>query len=89
MSNTTLEQVERLASQLSPADLHLLIHNLLQRTDQNALGYRPRVNRSKEEVRLCLAQAWGAWGSGKTADEIDREVKAMRARDWDRDWHSG
>lgn len=44
---------------------------------------KPR--RSSQEIRQIFDEAWGAWGTGKTPDEIDREIEAMRA-DWERDW---
>lgn len=65
------------------------------------LGQRPRVgrhrvlvivleekmpDRSPEDIQLVLDQTRGAWGTGKTPEEIDREIEAMRT-EWDRPWH--
>ena len=40
---------------------------------------------SPEEVRRVLDAAYGAWGIGKSLDEIDAEIEEMRA-EWDRPW---
>jgi hypothetical protein len=37
----------------------------------------------KAKIRETLNRAWGAWGTGKTLDEIDDEIRQMRERDWD------
>ena len=44
--------------------------------------------RLREEIQKALDESLGAWGTGKTLDEIDREINAMRAADWDRNWIS-
>ena len=62
------------------------------------LGKRPEAGRhrvlvtvlepprpSPEEVQRVLDAAYGAWGTGKSLDEIDAEIEAMRA-EWDRPW---
>ena len=41
--------------------------------------------RSLKEIHQIFDEAWGAWGTGKTPDEIDREIEARRA-DWERAW---
>lgn len=46
---------------------------------------REKANRSAKEVRHVLAETRGAWGS-KSADEIDREMDAMR-EEWNRPWY--
>ena len=38
---------------------------------------------TSEEVHRVLEETRGAWGSGKTQDEIDTEIEHMRA-EWDR-----
>lgn len=38
--------------------------------------------RPKQEIRRALQEARGAWGKGKTLEEIDREIAARRAEDW-------
>ena len=39
----------------------------------------------REEIRKVLDETRGTWGSGKTLDEIDREVDAMRTASWEGD----
>lgn len=46
----------------------------------------PRPKRTKEEIRNILDEAWGAWGTGKSLEEIDREIETMREAAWSRDW---
>ena len=38
--------------------------------------------RSKDEIRRALQEARGAWGRGKTLEEIDSEIAARRTEDW-------
>lgn len=38
--------------------------------------------RRRQEIRRALQEARGAWGRGKTLEEIDREIAAHRAEDW-------
>ena len=45
----------------------------------------PKKRRAPEEVRRVLEATRGAWGRGKTMDEIDREIESMRA-EWDATW---
>lgn len=40
---------------------------------------------SPKEVQRVLDETRGAWGSGKTLDEIDAEIEKMRA-EWNRPW---
>ncbi len=47
---------------------------------------KKKPSRSSEEVRRVLDETRGAWGS-KSADEIDREIEAMRRWDWSRPWY--
>ena len=42
--------------------------------------------RRKEEIRSVLDRTRGAWGTGKTLDQIDRKIEAARTADWQRDW---
>ena len=39
-----------------------------------------------EEIRRVVEAARGAWGTGKTLDQIDREIREMREREWTREW---
>ncbi len=41
--------------------------------------------RSQEEIQCVLDQTRGAWDTGKSMDEIDAQLEAMRA-EWDRPW---
>ena len=47
------------------------------------------VQRREEEIRKVLDEACGAWGTGKTLEEIDREIETVRKADWSRGWKSG
>ncbi len=38
--------------------------------------------RRGQEIRRALQEARGAWGRGKTLEEIDREIAVRRAEDW-------
>lgn len=86
MADTTLEQVEELAMQLAPEDQRLLIANLVQRLIKHPVS---DSNLRDAEIRKVLDETRGAWGTGKTLDEIDQEINAMRERDWSRDWKIG
>lgn len=56
-------------------------------TKVTVLVESPLASQSRrEEIRRILDETRGAWGTGKTLDEIDREIKEMRERDWSRDW---
>lgn len=46
---------------------------------------RPR--RLPEDVQRVLDGAYGAWGTGKSLDEIDAEIDEIRA-EWDRPWYN-
>lgn len=41
---------------------------------------------SEEEVQRVLDEADGAWGTGKTVEEIDEDVEELRG-EWDRPWY--
>ena len=41
--------------------------------------------RSPEDVQRVLDQTRGAWATGKSIEEIDAQIEAMRA-EWDRPW---
>ena len=41
---------------------------------------------SAEEVQRVLDETRGAWGTGKSLDEIDAEIEEMRT-EWDRPWY--
>jgi hypothetical protein len=45
-----------------------------------------RLQHSPQEVHHMLEATRGAWGRGKTLEEIDTEIDQMRA-EWDRDEH--
>lgn len=38
--------------------------------------------RRKQEIHKALKEARGAWGTGKSLAEIDREIEARRTEDW-------
>jgi len=40
--------------------------------------------RCGRDLDAAWDQAWGAWGAGKTLDEIDREIDEQRVQDWER-----
>jgi len=40
---------------------------------------------TKHNLPEVLQQAWGCLGSGKTLDDIDRELQVMR-HEWEREW---
>ena len=44
------------------------------------------LKRRKEEIRRVLDRTRGAWGTGKTLDQIEREIEAVQTADWQRDW---
>lgn len=50
------------------------------------MGERAPEKRSREEIQRILDETRGAWGTGKTADQIDQEIKEMR-KEWDRPWY--
>ncbi len=39
----------------------------------------------KKNIREILERTRGAWGKGKTRDEIDAEINIMRS-EWERKW---
>lgn len=41
---------------------------------------------SAEEVQRVLDETRGAWGTGKSLNEIDRDIESMRET-WDRPWY--
>lgn len=41
--------------------------------------------RSPKDIQRVLDETRGAWGTGKSMDEIDAEIEKMRA-EWDRPW---
>ena len=86
MADTTLEQVEKLAMQLAPEDQRLLIANVAQRLIKQPVS---DSNLRDTEIRQVLDETRGAWGTGKTLDEIDQEINAKREKDWSRDWKIG
>ncbi len=43
-------------------------------------------SKPKENIRELLRRTRGAWGKGKTIDEIDAEINAMRS-EWEREWN--
>lgn len=38
--------------------------------------------RPRQEIHRALKEARGAWGRGKSLEEIDREIEARRTADW-------
>lgn len=46
----------------------------------------PQTKKREEEIQKILDAARGAWGKGKSLDEIDREISAMREWNWSREW---
>ena len=44
----------------------------------------PLAKHREEEVQRILDAARGTWGTGKSLEDIDREIKEMRDRDWAR-----
>lgn len=43
---------------------------------------KPVLERRKQEIHTALVEARGAWGTGKSLAEIDREISARREVDW-------
>jgi hypothetical protein len=43
------------------------------------------AKKTLQEVRRLLNETRGAWGKGKSLDDVDREIAAMRA-EWQREW---
>ena len=43
---------------------------------------RQSRQRRQQEVHQALQEARGAWGTGKSLEEIDREIQTRRAVDW-------
>jgi predicted DNA-binding antitoxin AbrB/MazE fold protein len=43
---------------------------------------RTSLKNRRKEIRKALEGARGAWGTGKSLAEIDREIDARRAADW-------
>lgn len=41
---------------------------------------------TKDNLHEVLQRAWGGLGSGKTLDDIDRELQVMR-HEWEREWN--
>ncbi len=41
-----------------------------------------KVDRRKQDIHTALVEARGAWGTGKSLAEIDREISARREADW-------
>ena len=87
MPETKLEQVEQLASELSREDQYLLIQRLTRRLTNTPGNGAPDSKSQDEELDEILNAAWGALGTGKTPDELDRELNQMREWDWSRDWN--
>ena len=48
-----------------------------------------RARHRPEEIRKALDESRGAWGRGKTPDEIDSDIEDMRRADWHRTWNDG
>lgn len=68
--------------------LHYFRLGLQQVPVQEATSARPRATerahaRSDKKMSRVLASAWGAWGTGKTRDELDRQLASMRD-EWER-----
>ena len=85
MANTKLEQVEELVKELSPEDQNLLIKHLTQR--RRNIPENGESQSRDDEIEKILNAAWGILGTGKTPDELDRELNEMRDWDWSRNWH--
>jgi len=51
--------------------------------EQVIVMVKNREVKDKKQIREILDRAWGSWGTGKTLDEIDEEIRQMRERDWD------
>ena len=43
---------------------------------------RTSLKSRRKDIRRALEEARGAWGTGKSLEEIDREIDARRAADW-------
>ena len=43
---------------------------------------KPILERRKQDIHTALVEARGAWGTGKSLDEIDREISTRREADW-------
>ena len=87
MINTKREQIEQLADELSIENQYLLIQrltHLLIKTPENGASDSQSQD---DEIQKILDAAWGALGSGKTPDELDRELNKIREWDWSRDWN--
>ena len=87
MANTKLEQVEELINELSPEDQNLLIKHLTQQLKNIPENGESESQSRDGEIEKILNAAWGILGTGKTPDELDRELNEMRDWDWSRNWH--
>lgn len=86
MADTTLGQVEELVDQLSREDQRLLMENLAQRLVKHSASH---LGEQEAEICKILDETRGAWGTGKTPDEIDQEINTRREKDWSHDWKIG
>jgi hypothetical protein len=86
MADTTLAQVEELAQSLPPEEQRLLAQSLLQNLGANDTANQATNPRDIDEIERVVEAARGAWGKGKTLDEIDEEIRKMREWDWSREW---
>lgn len=86
MADTTLAHVEELAKTLPPGEQRLLAESLLFHLTHADSVDQPKTKRSAKEIDDILDATRGAWGTGKTPDQIDQEIREMRDRDWFRDW---
>jgi len=43
---------------------------------------KPTLERRRQDIHTALVEARGAWGTGKSLSEIDREINARREADW-------
>ena len=43
----------------------------------------PSKKRRRKEIQKVLNATRGAWGRGKSLDEIDREIETMRTAAWE------
>ena len=49
------------------------------------MNVEPAPIKPQESIHDLLQRTRGAWGKGKTMDEIDAEISAMRS-EWVREW---
>ena len=87
MINTKREQIEQLADELSIENQYLLIQRLTQLLIKTPENGASDSQSQDDEIQKILDAAWGALGSGKTPDELDRELNKIREWDWSRDWN--